>query len=94
MDGTRQRALLAASVAGLVAAVGISVMGRSVSAADTPTDQVHCYGINKCKGTGDCGGKEHACAGKNACKGASFIELPKDICLRIAGGRLTAEPQS
>ena len=93
MDSTRQRALLAASVAGLVAAFGISAMGRNANAADMPTDKAHCYGINKCKGTGDCGGKGHACAGKNACKGQGFIDLSKDTCLKIEGGRLTADAQ-
>ena len=93
MERTRQRALLAASMAGLVAAIGISVVGRSASAADAPTDKVHCYGINKCKGAGDCGGKGHGCSGKNACKGQGYLDLSKETCLKIEGGRLTEDAQ-
>jgi len=81
----KKRAMIAASVAGLLAAV--SVVGAT--AAQAADDKVPCYGINKCKGAGDCGGKAgNSCAGKNACKGAGFIKLSKDDCLRINGGSL------
>ena len=83
----RTRGIVAASVAGLMAAVGAVAVGSSVQ-ADEP---VACYGINKCKGAGDCGGKGHACAGKNACKGAGAIKLDKETCLKINGGRLTEQ---
>ena len=89
---SKKQALLAASVAGLVAAAGVTSLGQHVQAADG--EKVPCYGINKCNGTGDCGGKGHACAGKNECKGAGYIELGKDTCLKIEGGRLTEEPAS
>ena len=36
----------------------------------------------------------HVCRGKNDCKGQAFIELEKETCLRIEGGRLTEEPQA
>ncbi len=85
----KKRAMIAASVAGLLAAVG--VMG--VTTAQAMDDKMApCYGINKCKGTGDCGGKAgNSCAGKNACKGAGFLKLSEKDCLRIEGGRLTPE---
>ena len=95
MDSTRKQALLAASLAGLVAAVGISIMGQNAGAADEASaEEIPCYGINKCQGTGDCGGKGHGCAGKNGCKGQGYIELSKDTCLKIEGGRLTEDAQS
>ncbi|HVN84565.1 MAG TPA: hypothetical protein VMW17_06950 [Candidatus Binatia bacterium] len=76
--------LVASAVAGLLAAsAGLA------QAAEGTDDKVHCYGINKCKGTGDCSGKGHQCAGHNACKGKGHINLPKDVCLRIKGGHLT-----
>ena len=85
----RKQSLLAASVAGLVAASVI--MAGSVQAAQEGDegDHVPCYGINKCKGTGDCGGKGHACSGKNECGGHGFIKLEKETCLKIKGGSLT-----
>ena len=54
-------------------------------------DKVPCYGVNKCKGTGACGGKGHSCAGENACKGQGYLNIDKETCLKIQGGRLTAE---
>lgn len=83
---SKKHALIAASVAGLMAAALAGVSGP-VQAA--PDGKVPCYGINKCKGTGDCGGKTHGCAGKNECGGKGSINLDKDDCLRIQGGSLT-----
>ena len=87
MEG-KQRALLAASVAGILAVGGMLGLGQTVS-AEGEGEKAHCYGVNKCKGTGDCGGKGHACAGKNACKGQGFIQIPENACMRIEGGTLT-----
>ncbi len=85
-----QRALVAASVAGLMAAVGAAAFGSHAQAAEG--EQVPCYGINKCKGTGDCGGKGHSCHGMNECAGQGYLKLDQETCLKIQGGRLTAEP--
>ncbi len=83
----KKRALIAASVAGLLAAVSV-VSATTAQAAGA--NKVPCYGINKCKGTGDCGGKGNSCAGKNACKGQGFVSLDsKETCLKIQGGSLT-----
>ncbi len=82
----KKRALIAASVAGLMAAAAAG-SAQTVQAAEE--GKVPCYGVNKCKGTGDCGGKGHGCAGKNACEGKGYIELSKEDCLRIKGGSLT-----
>ncbi len=82
---TKKKMLIAASVAGLMAAA--MTTGASVAHAE----DVACYGINKCKGTGDCGGKGASCHGTNACKGQGFLTLPSDVCLKIEGGRLTPE---
>ena len=89
MDRT-QRAVVAASVAGLVAAMG--VLGRASTSHAAESEHVPCYGINKCKGVGECGGKGSSCAGSNACAGQGYLKLDKDTCLKIQGGRLTAEP--
>ncbi len=81
--------LVAASVAGLLAFAGSSVLMSGTASAE----EAACYGVNKCKGAGDCGGKGYSCAGKNACKGQGFIDLKKDVCLRIQGGTLTPPAQ-
>lgn len=86
----KKRTLLAASVVGLMAA-GLASFGSQAYAVDETGGSAPCYGINKCKGAGDCGGKGHSCAGQNACKGTGYIKLDKDTCLKIQGGRLTEE---
>ena len=82
----KKRMIIAASVAGLIAATG-AAFTQSAQAED----KVACYGVNACKGTGECGGKGHSCAGKNACKGAGVVMMAKDACLGTQGGRLTEE---
>ena len=89
-----KKVLMASAVAGL-----LSVGGAGIAAAEThgggDGTKVHCYGVNKCKGTGACGGTKadgtaYSCAGNNDCKGQGFLEIDKDTCLKIQGGRLTA----
>ena len=88
----KQRVLLAASVAGLLATVGLSgVVGQQTAQAGEGNG--HCYGVNKCSGTGACGGKGHSCAGQNGCEGQGYLEIDEETCLKIKGGRLTAEPE-
>ncbi len=90
MDVKRKRTLLAASVAGIMAAIGLASSGQSVQAEEGEEDEdVACYGINKCAGVGACGGKGHSCAGQNACQGQGYLELDAETCLKIEGGRLT-----
>ena len=87
---TSSKVLLASAVAGLIAA---STFRAPAMAADKTDDgKVKCYGANTCKGTGACGGAGHACAGKNGCKGQGFTKADsEEACLKMAGGRLTAE---
>lgn len=79
--------LLASAAAGLMTLA----MTAGPDVAHAEDDEVKCYGVNKCKGTGECGGKGHSCAGHNECAGKGWIKLDKDKCLKIKGGRLTAE---
>jgi uncharacterized membrane protein len=83
-EKNKKQALLAASVAGLLAIAGSISLPATAQAEEVP-----CYGINACKGTGDCGGKNHSCAGANSCKGEAYIKMEKDLCLRIQNGSLT-----
>ena len=84
----KKKMLVAASIAGLMA-VSTTVAATNALAGEAAP----CYGVNACKGTGDCGGKGYSCAGNNACKGQGFIKIDKDVCTRIQGGSLTA-PQA
>ncbi len=55
--------------------------GRAVAAKDT----VHCYGINSCKGSGDCKTTMHDCKGQNGCKGHGFKAMAASACLKAGG---------
>jgi uncharacterized membrane protein len=84
--------LLAAAVAGLMGLGAVAAV-----AGDKPAKKkadknalVHCYGVNKCKTMGKCGGPGHECAGQNSCKGQGWLPMPKDSCDAIEGGTTTA----
>ena len=79
--------LLASAAAGLLA-----LAGAVPTAVADDAEKVRCYGVNKCKGAGACGGQGHSCAGENSCQGQGYLKMDKDTCLKIQGGRLTAEP--
>ncbi len=83
MEISKKSALIASAIVGLLVTAGVA---GTVSAEDAK--KVHCYGVNKCKGTGACGGKGHSCAGENSCKGQGFLDIDEETCLKIEGGRL------
>jgi len=79
MRKTAAGAALAFAAAGLFAGVATQAM-----AADA---QVHCYGVNGCKGQNDCKTKDHACKGMGACKGQGFKIMTQAACDK-AGGKV------
>ncbi len=77
---SKKKALLAASIAGLIAVAG-AVLPASVAYAE----DVKCSGVNACKGNGDCGGAGSSCAGSNACKGQGWISVSEKACKQLGG---------
>ena len=75
-SANRGAMLLASAVTGLLT-LGVPI---GTAMADHHAENVHCYGVNKCKGAGDCGGKGHSCAGKNACKGKGWKSMTAEEC--------------
>ena len=76
------------------AAAGLLMVGAMAATPErAQAEDVECWGVNKCKGTGECGGKGHSCNGKNECAGQAWLKLDKEKCLKIKGGRLTAEEE-
>lgn len=88
---SKSRRVLIASLSTVLAAPLIFAPGL-VRAEEGET--VHCYGVNKCKETGDCGGPGHSCANQNACKRKGYIDMDKETCLRLDGGQLTPEAEA
>lgn len=87
MNKKRERLVLGAAVAGILGAalsapVAAEKKGKKM-------EVVPCYGVNKCAGTGACGGKTHKCSGKNSCKGQGWLYMPKESCEKLEGGSLT-----
>lgn len=87
MPMSKSRRVLLASLASALALPAVASAQEKPAAQ---SEKVPCYGVNKCKATGDCGGPGHSCANQNACKRQGYIEMDKETCLRIDGGRLTA----
>ncbi len=56
-------------------------------------DQVVCFGINSCKGTGSCHTAKNECAGKNGCKGQGNTETTAADCTAKGGTIVTPEKQ-
>jgi uncharacterized membrane protein len=75
-----------AAAAALIAITGAS-MSTPVMAKGTAA-QVHCYGVNSCKGQSDCKSGNHDCKGQNDCKGQGFKAESKAQC-KVDGGSLT-----
>lgn len=57
---------------------GLGSAPADASKAKSTTGE--CWGVNECKGQGQCGGKGHECAGKNECKGQGWIASSKKDC--------------
>ena len=94
MERKAKRVVMTASVAGLLAAAATGLATHASAQYDEMgggEGKTACYGINACKGNGDCGGPGHSCRGKNECRGHGYLDLEKETCLRIQGGRLTPE---
>ena len=85
-------AAVAASLAFAALASAAPAPAGSSGAALGANDTVHCYGVNSCKGSGDCKTTAHECKGMNECKGHGFKALAAGACLTKGGtiGDLTA----
>ena len=77
-----QKKIISAVVAGLM---GAAVSGLALAEMKASEGKVECYGVNKCKGQGACGGNGASCAGTNSCKGKGWIELTKEECAKRKG---------
>jgi uncharacterized membrane protein len=91
MAVSESKRLLIMSLAGVLALPALAA--SQDPGAQASGEKAKCYGVNKCKGTGDCGGPGHSCANQNACKRQGYVEMDKETCLRLDGGRLTVNAE-
>lgn len=76
------RGLLIATAAATMVVAG----AIAVPATDKMGSDVHCAGVNACKGKGSCAGAENNCKGKNACKGKGFVDMSSaEECMKKGG---------
>lgn len=89
MKGTRS--LLVAALAGALA-LPAALRAQDSKTAPDDGDKKPCWGVNTCKGTGDCGAdgcRQSGCHGSNSCKGQGFLRINPETCLKIQHGSLT-----
>ncbi|MCE9598773.1 MAG: hypothetical protein K8S54_12465 [Spirochaetia bacterium] len=69
----RTKMFMAAALAGMA-------LAGTINGGTLTEENGKCYGVNACKGKGECATKDHACAGMNSCKGKGWISLTKKEC--------------
>lgn len=85
---TREKGVLIAS-----AAAALLLSGSVVAhATDKAGSDVHCAGINECKGKGSCAGADNACKAKNSCKGKGFVDVSSAEECSKKGGTVVQKP--
>ncbi|MBL8020651.1 MAG: hypothetical protein JNM27_13355 [Leptospirales bacterium] len=81
--------LIAAALSGLMSCASAAQNANGPKSTCTPgADKAcgECYGINSCKGTGECGGADGgSCKGTNSCKGKGYLHMTLDQCKTAAG---------
>ena len=70
-----------AAAAALLLVAGCSTYDKPAQSAE-----VHCAGINACKGQSACKGGNHSCKGLNACKGQGWLPTASADACTAAGG--------
>jgi len=85
-NGVRRGMLIASAAAALI--LSGEVVARD---ADKAGGEVHCAGINACKGKGRCAGAQNACKAKNDCKGKGYVDVGSAEECKKAGGKVIAE---
>ncbi len=68
-------AVLAAAAAALFTTGMMGAPGIAEAA-----DDVHCEGVNSCKGQTECAAAGHDCSGKNSCKGKGWKSMAAEDC--------------
>jgi hypothetical protein len=72
---------IATAAAGLILAGGLARADHEKGGGE-----VHCAGINACKGQGSCAGNGNSCAGMNSCKGKGVSDVASaEECTKKGG---------
>jgi uncharacterized membrane protein len=74
-----------AAAAAALALANLAAPTAAIAGEKMDQKQVHCYGVNACKGTSDCKTAMHDCKGQNTCKGHGFKEMTAKACAEKGG---------
>ncbi len=77
-----------ASIAAAIILTGPTVVPAAESAGD---GFVKCYGVNACRGRGQCKNEQHKCKGVNSCKGIGWVPVAEGTCERLGGVQRDSE---
>lgn len=75
----------AIGVAMALAAAGMLSVSTPTFAEGSSSSNVHCYGVNKCKGHNDCKTASNSCKGHASCKGHGFVKVSEKACDHLGG---------
>jgi hypothetical protein len=64
----------------MTAAVLLVSGSALIGAAMAETVKGRCFGVNGCKGQGNCKSTKNDCKGHNACKGQGWLEMLQADC--------------
>jgi hypothetical protein len=86
MDSKKRTTMKRVSGAALaVAAAGLFLGGAAATVSAAGTAQIHCVGVNACKGQSDCKTANSSCKGHNECKGQGFVAMTEKECTAVGG---------
>ena len=83
---SNMRVISGASLA--AAAALILVAGCASNQKPAQTAEVHCAGINACKGQSACKSASNSCKGLNACKGQGWVPTASADACTSQGGKV------
>ena len=76
-------------VSGLTTAVAAAAIFSAAPVVFSPASaaekNIHCYGVNVCKGHNACKTASNACKGQGSCKGLGFVAVTSKTCADIGG---------
>ena len=84
MSISKKSLTLGATLA-LAAASMATVPTIAGAASHGATANVHCFGVNKCKGHNDCKTASNSCKGMASCKGQGFVAVSASACGHMGG---------
>lgn len=85
MSEKQKETRVAATLASLAAAIILAGPTTSMATESMGGSIVKCYGVNACRGRGQCKSEHNKCKGVNSCKGIGWVPVTAKACERLGG---------